>query len=572
MADHLSQIQLLQYCDGELPESRTKKAEEHLRTCESCALELRRLKQDLEIFANAQNQILDASLVPPPKPWPSLKSRFDAVGNTNHNLTGWKRVFRSFEIVWKTPLAYGSAALVLLLILLLMWGPLQPLSAKEVLQRATAADTARLKITPQQVVRQRVRITQQSKHVAGQTRLITSWKSIGSVYWDTEGDSLNADLHHRYEENGLGSDLPLSPLALQSWMKLAGSEPTTSRAGGSIEVQVASNGLGKAHGLEGFSFRVETRDWHVDEMKLSFVDASFQIVEENSSILDRREVPSDVLAELEQAAPKPADADEPHALTALHKTSPAINLDDLEVSVRYRLHQSGTDLGGSIEIAQRPPDQLVVKAWGLSSQAQDRVTSLLANQPGIQFEVQPSVPGRASPIKTITAVPQSTGQQSDDRLEKFFGGMDTEENYTRGVLRSDNVALEHLYALQELAVRWPPGQDSNLSATAKGQLEAIIRDHARATQVAVSELNSQIDFLLKGFGQETISEIPPGGGTNWQAVSGSTLEKARTVDHIVRSLLTTSDKPITLEEALPQIRQSVLELAGGAKQLTAAVP
>lgn len=569
MGNHLSQEKLLRYFDGELSETGASKATEHLRTCESCALELRHLKQHLAMMGEGL-QILEDSLPSPPKPWPSLESRLDAVTKTS-NSGNWRGLFKSLEVVWRFSLAYGGTALVLLLIGLLIWGPMQRVSAKEVLQRATAADNARLTITPQQVVRQRVRITENSRRVSRRTMRLESWKSTKSAYWETGNDPLNADLHHRYQDNGLGSDLPLSPPALESWVKLAGSQPTASRQGGRIEVQVAANAEGRTRGLEAFSFRVQTSDWHVDEMKLSFADASFQIDEEDSSILDRRDVPADVLERLEPTEPKPAGADVPHASRGAGSAPPAVNavnMDDLEMSVRYNLHQAGADLGDNIEVAPGASGQVLVKAWGVSLQRKEQLTDLLGNRPGIKLEFQPPVAGRQGPPRVITAIPQSNSQQQDDRLVTFFGGADAQENFTRGVLRASTDVLAHLYALQQLAVRWPPGQDSNLSAAGKTQLAGIVRDHARAVQMAASELKSQVDFLLKGFGQEVPSDVSPGtGAPNWQAVSASTFESARTLDHILRSLLTTSDTPMLLNDALPKLRQSVPELTRGANQL-----
>ncbi|MBV8570174.1 MAG: hypothetical protein JO319_06155 [Acidobacteriaceae bacterium] len=329
-------------------------------------------------------------------------------------------------------------------------------------------------------------------------------------------------------------------------------------------MQVASNAEGRARGLEECSFRVESRNWHVDAMTLSFENATFQIDEEESSILDRRDVPVDVLARLEPPEPSAA-APVIHAPSARRNAVPTVNLDDLEMTVRYELHQMGADLGDSIEIS-RSQSELVVNAWGVSSQRKDQLTALLANKPGVQLEFQSPANGHRNPTHAITAVPPRSAQQ-DNRLLAFFGGADAEENYTRGVLQSSTDILAHLYALQELAVRWPPGQDSNLSSAAKTQFATMVRDHVHGVQTGLSELTPQIDFLLKGFGYEAIQTIPAAGSTSWQATTASTLERARTLDHILRSLLTTSETPMNVDEALPKLKQSVQELESGAHEL-----
>jgi hypothetical protein len=153
----------------------------------------------------------------------------------------------------------------------------------------------------------------------------------------------------------------------------------------------------------------------------------------------------------------------------------------------------------------------------------------------------------------------------------FLGGADAEKNYTRGVLQTSNDLLAHLYALRELAVRWPPGEDSGLSAVAKSLLVAIVRDHARSIQTSVSELKPQIDFLLKGFGYETITEIPGAGNGNWRDASASARDTARTTDRILRSLLTTSQTPMSVNEALPKLKESVQALDNRVHELLARV-
>jgi hypothetical protein len=63
-----------------------------------------------------------------------------------------------------------------------------------------AADTERLAITPDQVVRQRVRVKQTrwpaaEEHVAR----LDSWRSTKSTYWNSGGDPVNTELQNRYQ-------------------------------------------------------------------------------------------------------------------------------------------------------------------------------------------------------------------------------------------------------------------------------------------------------------------------------------------------------------------------------------
>ena len=100
-------------------------------------------------------------------------------------------------------LAYGTPALALLIVGILVWAPVAPVSANEVLRKAMVADKARQSITLQQVVRQRVRIRKTGAGAGPRTAALDSWKSAKSTYWNSGADPLNTELLARYRANGL---------------------------------------------------------------------------------------------------------------------------------------------------------------------------------------------------------------------------------------------------------------------------------------------------------------------------------------------------------------------------------
>ncbi len=182
MTRHLPREQLLRYLDGELSKVTIRKTTKHLQTCSECAAEFGRLKDQLAIVVGAQGQVF-RSAMPPPEPWPALQPRLHAAANAN-TASWWKQLLSPVRPILRARFGYASAALSLFLIALLIWGPLSPVSAKEVVKRAIAADTERLVITRQQVIRQRVRIKRTARHVASvQTARLESWKSTRSAFW-----------------------------------------------------------------------------------------------------------------------------------------------------------------------------------------------------------------------------------------------------------------------------------------------------------------------------------------------------------------------------------------------------
>jgi hypothetical protein len=250
--------------------------------------------------------------------------------------------------------------------------------------------------------------------------------------------------------------------------------------------------------------------------------------------------------------------------------STPVNLDDLEMSVRYTLHGIGADLGEGIEVGVSSPVQVVVNAAGASPERKEKLAALLGNKPGVRLEFREPVadsPSRA-PAKAI-AIPGAdpSNQAPDARLAQFFGTPVAQENYTRKVLQVSTDVLAHLYALRDLAGRWPPEREGRLSKDGTAKLTLVVRDHSSELRMATSTLKRDLQLILKG---ET-ERLPAATGVTWQKASASGLDAAQRVDRALRSLLTISDAPLSLEQALPRLQQGSrdLELAvdGIAKSL-----
>ena len=564
MTRHLSQEQVLRHLDGELSKLATWKTERHLCACWSCQVEFGRLKEQIAAILDADTAVFGPSLPPPPKPWSRLEPRLEQKMRENR-VPFWKKVPLAGRAL-RTQLVYGGAALVLTLAAFSVWVSVKPASAKEVLQRAIAADEGRLAITEQQMVRQRVRV-KKTKHLAPYehaTRL-ESWKSNESTYWKSGDDPVNAELLELYKANGLASALPLSPAVVETWAKIAGGEPSASHNRESFEVQIVSNPQAAARGLEEVSLHVQRQNWHLDEMTLFFIDATYQITEEESSIVARNDVPSDVMTFLAPPEPNPIQP----AQGVTRTVAPTVNLDDLEMAVRCDLHSIGADLGEGIEISARTPGQVLVDVWQASPHTKERVLRLLANRPGVELEFRAPDADRLSGQGAAKTIPQTAAPPvpPDQRLIAFFRSAEAEENFTRSVLEACNNVLDHLHALGNLAGRWPSPQESRISSDSKIHLESMVRDHAREILRATLDIEKQLDPLIKNFGAPVRENVPAPAGSSWQDASASGLDAARRLDRILRSLLSTSDAPLSPEDALPGLQRGLRDLKLAARQL-----
>ncbi len=575
MTDHLTREQLLRFLDGELSRSSTARVADHLQSCWACRSSLDQLEGDIANILKAQIQVFAPSIPDPPNPWPRLEPRLAAAQSRPPY---WKRAASSMRFVLRPSFAFATTALVAILIFSLVVLPVQPVSAKEVLRHVEVAEAQRSIVTPQQVIRQRVQIRKLLKHSSVELSAnVDSWKSGHITYWDSGKDSVGAELQHLYKSFGISSSLPLSNSVLQSWIHLAGSEPKAYRErDGAIDVQVNSDPQGSVPGLQRVTFHVQPSNWHVDSMNLSFADADFEISELDFSVVNKREVPPAVLAILEP----PAHPVEPR-LAALVPSAPPVNasiyrpvlpnLDDVEVGVRYDLHRIGADLGESIEVSQHTPDAVIVNAWGISSERKAQLASLLDGKPDVRLEFQPpdiNSSVAAQPARSVV-IPQPPlpQQQPDRRLEQYFGSRDTEENYTRAVLDTSTTLLSHLYALRALAQRWPSNNDPRLSDSSRAELAAMVQDHAREVASQVDELKAELVPLMSGFGYQLKSDAPSGAFASWQDVGVASLGAGKQIDFTLRSLLTTSTSPTSVDAAMPRLQQQLTELDILAKKL-----
>jgi hypothetical protein len=562
----MSDEELLRHVDGELSSAAKRHADQHLRGCSSCQVQLERLKDDLATILEAQITVFEPSMPPPPRSWPRLESRLERAVPGRVPL--WKRLlFLERKPVLR--LAYGAAVLALSVAGISLWFPAAPVSAKEILSRAADADAKRLVITEHQVIRQRVRVkTSVSRSSSIYEAELESWKSVRSTYWKTTDDPETAGLLERYRANGLASMLPLSPVAAQGWFKVVGTEPSTNRSGGFVSVQAVSGVPGRTQGLEQVSLRVAPQNWRFEEMTLSFTDATYQITEEETSVVGSQEVPREAISFLgldeapgdgNTAGVGPQKPEGPRFSSA--------DIDDLEIGVRSELHRIGADLGESIEVSPHPPEGVVVDVRHAPPEFRKRVMALLANKSGVQVEHQDDLKATNTGGRvTRTIQPAEASTPVDGRLIAFFGNGAAQENYTRSVLETTGTLLAHLYALENLANRWPATHEKDLSAAARTQLNAMTRDHAREISRGSLTLRANLEPLMKNFGYPA-SQDPTYAERPWQQASASGLEAAAAVDRALRSMLTTSDTPVSPDQALPQIQRGLHDLEQSAREL-----
>lgn len=573
MNSHLNPQQMLAYLDGELSKSEMHRADDHLHSCWTCRSEVERLKSDIATILDAQNESFSPALPPPPRPWPSFETVM-ARSSPAQPVSLWARMAAYMGSLASPARVFVSCIVIASLILTYSIFRSKPVSAKEVLRQIQTADARRTAITKDQVIRERVRIR---KRIHGQNHPqsanVDTWKSPTAAYWNVpEDDSAAADLEAQYKAHDIPIGLPLSAASVDSWGKAAGGSPTVSQQGSDVDLSFAGASDGSEGTIERVSLLIQPETWQVKQMTLDFPDVSFEVTEDDFSVVPTSAVPSVLLAYLEPEVAPPALAPSAtHAIPRLAVSAihlPSVNLDKAELDVLATLHRMHADLGDPVTVT-RSSREVQVGLWELPSERQDELRAALGDQPGIKVELTAPPPDTkrgaiaraAMPPPSGTPLPIVVDSNADDqRMLKFFGSVDKEQAFTNQVLATSTGILSHLYALRNLQEQFPPNREQTLGPEEQAQLAALLQDHATAISTSLDALRTQFAPLDANF---HVVPGPPSTGpvaTNWQGESLEALETAKVVDHLVRALLTTNQAPAAPDAALPLIDQNLSRL------------
>jgi anti-sigma factor RsiW len=566
---------MLAYLDGELSRSETHYAKDHLHSCWTCRSEVERLKADIATILDAQNESFSPALPPPPFPWPSFNTLL-ARNAPSPRSPLWARIFvQANSLLSPMRILVTSAAIVVLVILAYSAFRPRPVSAKEVLRRVQIADTNRAAITKDQVIRERVHIR---KTMRGgnhsQSTQVDTWKSKTAAYWNApDRDSVASDLEAEYKAHDIPIGLPLSAASADSWGRVAGGSPTVSQQGSDIDLSFTGSGDGATGAVERVNLLIQPETWQVKQMTLEFPDASFEVTEDDFSIVPVSAVSPELLAHLEpEAIPQMLAHSVAHSLpgtTASLIHRPVVDLDHAELDVFATLHRLNADLGEPVTVI-RSSHSVQVGLWQLPPDRQNELRAALEPEAGVEVEL--AAPQRSSAISRpaiaplITAasgplyIPAESGGD-DQRLLKHFGSAEKEQEFTDQALATSTVILSHLYALRNLQGQFPPEKEQSLPPEERAQLTALVRDHAAAVATSLNTLRAQLVPLNTAFHVSASKSVIQPTAINWQSGTLEALETARNGDHLLRSMLTTSQTPTTPDIALPQIGQELSHLS-----------
>lgn len=571
MSEHLSPQQTLAYIDGELSMAEARRVEKHLHSCWSCMTEMERMKADIATILDAYDKAFVPALPQPPGAWPGFKTILAQRSHAHSQSIPFLKRATEYRNWLLSPVRLVGLSVTLLFVFGYFAFHTRTVSAKEVLHRVYAADAERSAIGSDQVIRERIRVR---KIARGQRHSVfaqmDAWKSPSKDYWDvSEEDSAAVDLEAEYQKHKILTGLPLSATSVDSWGREAGGNPTVSEHGSDLNLNYRRSSNGAADSVEQVNVLVQQATWQVKQMTLDFQDASYEIEEDDYSVMPKGDVPALLLAHLEPyAAPLRNLPPVAHPLSAAAPSLvrlPIVNLDKAELDVFTTLHGMEADLGEPVTVA-RSSGVVLVGLWQLPPGRKAELRAALAGKLGVQVELRAP---HASPEHEIEAAPviaheplhiQEVSGTQDKSLINYFGSVEKEQAFSSEVLRESTVILSHLYALRNLQTQFPTMRDQSLGDEEHLQLHTLMRDHATAISENLDALERRFASMNSSFDLPPCAALPATGKAEWQRLALSSLETAKEMDHVLRMLFTINQTPADPNSALPEIIQDLCKL------------
>jgi hypothetical protein len=197
------------------------------------------------------------------------------------------------------------------------------------------------------------------------------------------------------------------------------------------------------------------------------------------------------------------------------KSLPPVNLDDLEVHTLYALHQAQACLGGEVRVVVTDARHLEIVGVVESDAKRDRIGALLSYlvpEGTVRLKVRtpaelPSVDlpplSSALPLESGSAHPRMLLEPD---LIRAYGALYTDESeealdkrvlaLSNEVLRLATLALDHAWAIQNMATRYSAPRISGLPPNLAGLIREMVRDHVLSLAGTCSDLSARVTPLL----------------------------------------------------------------------------
>jgi len=541
---------LLAFLDGELSPARQAEIRQLLENDWSLRVRLGELERDITAYVSATAPTAPADAPPFDDLWRNVHARAaqepvptDKLVTTSFR-SRWQRVQAQVQTWLLRPaplrLAISLGLALLLAVGLAFWllrsERLQTVSAEELMQRATQAETRSLQRVGDPVVYRKVQVRR-----AGNTEAVQweSWKEArnagqfrqriadqqGAHFLrdkDTKRPALLSELDTVLRANQFDAERPLSATAFAAWRKqlrqfgdTVADQQENWRLTTRVTTSLARNTIIAA------SLLVRKSDWHALSLQL-LVQGATETHEYELSEIAYDVLPLQALTVFTDLAPPPAAAASARptttpavvaaTLTPMSALPTAAALQEAEVAALYALHQLQADLGEQIEVVREDQRRVIVRGLVEQAERKEKLLEALRAIPLVAPQIQtieeaarhinPAAPLReteATSAPVITATPAANLFQQ--RLEQYFVQRGSERNrasqqaaeLSNNVVAEARAALSEAWALRRLSERFQADE-------APPRIAEMRRNHTARLRMRQRQLQTQLEPLLVSLG------------------------------------------------------------------------
>jgi hypothetical protein len=576
--DHLTEDALLLWLDGELSVKHAASVGQHVQACWSCRSRCQAIEQSITDLVDYHNAIVAPYLPPPADSRSVFLARLDALveetGPYSSQLSlsrAFARLFQFLQVHQGIAIVTGIAAVVLVAVSSLQ-SP-STVSAQELLQLTSDAETRTLNTAVNPIVVQKVRIT------AGKTSLTrTLYRDVAHRRITSRYDSNRAEensIKAAYSTSLVEWNSMLDADAYRHWRlaQFHGTDRVVRLRQDHLQLET-SFPEGSVSNAE---LTVRIPDYHAVEETFTFQDHSkLQIAELSYAVVPFASLPVDLFAE----SVTPADPAAPLTLARIHRALPSrADLVNAQVEAESALHALGADLGEQIRITSSDGRKITIVGVVSNDTRKKQLVSALDIIPHTRVDLLTvdEAAEKAPPEAAIAAQEEPTVPEVivaappllEARLASRFTDKDQRIAYVNQTLSLAQMASARAWALNRLAERYPASSVSLLGADSKVKLQTLITDHVTALREDLSSLQNQLGEVLSDSSNTpsantSISEPLAYAATqetaaDWRNSVRRIHSSTEAVHESVASLLTSS-QPANAEPIEVNLRTSLTQL------------
>jgi len=143
---HPSEDELVDYADGQMPRKQAARIRTHIGVCWSCRTKVERIQETISTFVDYLDNAFTSSIESPPQGWRTFEAALSRKVATTSKRSLLSHVRSSFAKIFRVPRSF-----------------VPPVSANELLQRATEARARQILVVARPVVYQKLQVRRQAK-------------------------------------------------------------------------------------------------------------------------------------------------------------------------------------------------------------------------------------------------------------------------------------------------------------------------------------------------------------------------------------------------------------------------